>query len=191
MKTKIRIETQIKKTYENKCFNKYVLAQMPRLVEVHDESTRKHASLKLRRVPNRFRGPQYQRVFAFRREAVLQEPVLSQLLWYVLGEMEFRYVLVDCTTIRGFKRNVVPQYCSIELISDAKASLATHIYPKQRAKCRHASDLQRHNRSQCLLTKKRKNGMTSSVSEALRYNVFFFEKSLSLLTEMMSFKLFL
>ena len=40
--------------------------------------------------------------------------------------------------------------------------------------------------------KNRKNGMTSSVSEALRYNVFFFKKSLSLLTERMSvFKLFL
>ena len=150
---KIMIETQIKIAYEHKYFDKYVLAQMPRIVEVHDESTRKHASLKRRRVPNRSRGPQDQRVFAFRREAVLQEPVFSQLLWYVLGEMEFRYVLVNCTTIRGFKRNVVPQYCSIELISDAKASLATHIYPNQRAKCRHASDLQRQNRSQYSLTK--------------------------------------
>jgi len=67
--------------------------------------------------------------------------------------MEFRDVLVNRTAVRGFKRNVVPQYCSIELISDLKASLATQIYSNHRAKCRHASDFQRQNRSQYSLTK--------------------------------------
>ena len=75
MKINFLIKKRIKVHYEINSSDKGVLAQMLRIVEVHEESARKHASLKRPRVPNRFRSLSDQRVFAFRREAVLQEPV--------------------------------------------------------------------------------------------------------------------